>query len=79
MYCHYGYLLCECALVIRSGYADVVNYLLRTGHVSASMKDLDNKGLLFTAVMHNQPKVLKYLLSHVSRILFLLLHYFVVR
>lgn len=49
----------------RNGYADVVNYLLKAGHVKATMKDLDGKGLLFTAVMHNQPKVLKYLLSHV--------------
>ena len=61
-----NYYYYDLILLIRNGYADVVNYLLRTGHVQATMKDLDNKGLLFTAVMNNQPKVLKFLLSHVS-------------
>ena len=50
----------------RNGYADVVLYLIKSGLVKATIKSHDDKGLLFTAVQHNQPKVLKCLLTHVS-------------
>lgn len=48
---------------IRNGYIDVVNYLLRTGKVHPQARDGHERTLVFTAVMHDQPKLLKFLLS----------------
>lgn len=48
---------------IRLGYIDVIHYLLLNGHVSSTYCDSHRKTWAFMAVMHNQPAVLKYLLT----------------
>ncbi|GFN98418.1 caskin-1 [Plakobranchus ocellatus] len=50
---------------IRLGYIDVIHYLLLNGHVSSTFSDSHRKTWVFMAVMHNQPAVLKYLLTKV--------------
>lgn len=46
---------------LRRGYTDVVHYLHIGGHVDLQMIDQHERTLIFTAVMHNQPKLLQYL------------------
>ena len=53
-------------IVFRHGYLDVVHYLLLSGKIRTTFKDPHNRTLLFTAVMSNQPRILKFLLYNVS-------------
>ncbi|KAK3751046.1 hypothetical protein RRG08_044624 [Elysia crispata] len=50
---------------IRLGYIDVIHYLFLNGHVSSQYSDSHRKTWVFMAVMHNQPAVLKHLLTKV--------------
>ncbi|XP_071107878.1 uncharacterized protein [Haliotis cracherodii] len=50
---------------VRLGYVDVLHYLLVGGHVKPHHLDSHQRSLIFTAVMHNQEKVLHYLLTRV--------------
>ena len=52
-------------LPCRNGYIDVINYLLKSNKVSADYCDSHQRSLVFTAVMHNQPDVLSYLVKKV--------------
>lgn len=51
---------------IRLGYVDVVHYYSVSGHVSLTDKDSHNRTTIFTAVMHNQPDVVHYLINRVK-------------
>ena len=51
---------------IRLGHVDVVHYLLSEGHVNPHYVDNQGRTYVFTAVMHSQNDVLKYLLHTVS-------------
>lgn len=51
---------------LRRGYTDVVHYLNVGNYVNLRMIDHHERTLIFTAVMHNQPKLLQYLVSKVS-------------
>lgn len=50
---------------LRHGYTDVVHYLNIGECLNFRMIDSHERTLIFTAVMHNQPKVLHYLVSRV--------------
>ena len=50
----------------RLGFADVVHYLVRDGLVDVTRSDSHGRSLLFTAVMHNQSEVVRYLVTRVS-------------
>lgn len=50
----------------RNGFTDVVHYLLKSGRISADFVDNRQRSLVFLAVIHRQPKVLQFLLSHVG-------------
>lgn len=52
-------------LALRRGYTDVVHYLNVGGYVDLRMIDNHERTLIFTAVMHNQPKLVQYLTSRV--------------
>lgn len=51
---------------LRHGYTDVVHYLNVGQCLDFNMIDSHERTLIFTAVMHNQPKVLHYLITRVS-------------
>ena len=51
---------------IRLGFVDVLHYYMTSNLVSPYFKDSHNRTYLFTAVMHNQPSVLHYLINRVS-------------
>lgn len=51
---------------LRRGFTDVVHYLHIGEYVDLRMIDSHERTLIFTAVMHNQPKVLQYLVSRVK-------------
>lgn len=53
---------------IRLGYGDVVHYYNVTHHVALSQIDCHGRTTIFTAVMHNQPDVLHYLINRVSNL-----------
>ena len=55
-----------CCFCFRNGYIDVINWLVRSGKVDPRMKDGHGRTLIFTAVVHNQPKVIQFLLNQVS-------------
>ncbi|CAH1795219.1 unnamed protein product [Owenia fusiformis] len=48
---------------IRHGYVDVIHYLIRMGKVDPRDVDDHSRTLIFTAVMHNQPRVLQFLVQ----------------
>ncbi|XP_005093860.2 uncharacterized protein LOC101861107 [Aplysia californica] len=50
---------------IRLGYISVIHYLIVNKHVNPSHSDSHRRSLIFSAVMHNQPNVLKYLVNRV--------------
>ena len=52
---------------IRLGYVDVVHYYSVSGLVSLTDTDTHQRTTIFTAVMHNQPEVLHYLINRVSK------------
>ncbi|KAL4240026.1 hypothetical protein ACF0H5_000821 [Mactra antiquata] len=52
-------------LAIRRGFTDVVHYLHVGDHVNLHLIDNHERTLIFTAVMHNQPKLLNYLITRV--------------
>ena len=49
----------------RIDYLDVVRYLLASGKVPAQSQDKHGRTLIFTAVMHNRPELLEFLLKKV--------------
>lgn len=51
---------------IRLGFIDVIHYLLVNHHVDPSQTDSHRRSLVFSAVMHNQGPVLKYLVTQVN-------------
>ncbi|CAC5402293.1 unnamed protein product [Mytilus coruscus] len=55
--------LCQ---AIRLGFVDVVHYYNVSGHVSLKSIDSHDRTTIFTAVMHNQPDVLQYLINRVN-------------
>lgn len=50
---------------LRHGYTDVVHYLNVGEHLNFKMIDSHERTLIFTAVMHNQAKILHYLVTRV--------------
>ncbi|XP_052265497.1 uncharacterized protein LOC127867994 isoform X2 [Dreissena polymorpha] len=50
----------------RRGFVDVVHYLHIGKYVDLHMVDSHERTLIFTAVMHNQPKILQYLVLKVK-------------
>ena len=50
---------------LRHGYTDVVHYLNVGDHLNFRMIDCHERTLIFTAVMHNQPRILNYLITKV--------------
>ncbi|XP_070185699.1 uncharacterized protein [Littorina saxatilis] len=51
------------AQAVRLGFPDVVHYLISGGHVDVTKSDVHGRSLLFSAIMHNQPKVVHYLVT----------------
>lgn len=51
---------------LRLGFSDVMHYLVSCGHVDVTRSDLHGRSLLFSAVMHNQPEVVRYLVTRVG-------------
>ncbi|KAK3091148.1 hypothetical protein FSP39_017513 [Pinctada imbricata] len=51
---------------IRLGFVDVLHYYLSSNLISPYFKDSHNRTYLFTAVMHNQPSVLHYLINRIK-------------
>ncbi|ESO87089.1 hypothetical protein LOTGIDRAFT_229258 [Lottia gigantea] len=51
---------------IRHDYIDVIHYLIVSGRVNPNYTDNHNRTCIFTAVMHNKPKVVQYLLHRVK-------------
>ena len=51
--------------LLREGYVDVVHYLLASGKVNSRGVDDEGRTLIFTAVMHNQPDIVRFLLRKV--------------
>lgn len=51
---------------LKHGYTDVIHFLVISGLVNVQQIDTHERTLIFTAVMHNQPKVLHYLINRVS-------------
>lgn len=51
---------------LKLGYTDVIHYLVISGLVNVRMIDSHERTLIFTAVMHNQPKVLHYFINRVK-------------
>ncbi|XP_022095498.1 uncharacterized protein LOC110981841 [Acanthaster planci] len=48
---------------VQYGFVSVLHYLVRSGKLDVDSVNKDDRSLVFEAVMHNQPKVLHYLLS----------------
>lgn len=48
---------------VRRGNVRVLHYLFRSSFGSPSVKDSHGRSVAFTSVLHNQPRVLKYLLA----------------
>ncbi|XP_074648031.1 uncharacterized protein LOC141903694 [Tubulanus polymorphus] len=51
---------------IKRGFVDVVNYFIKSGKIDPRIQDEHQRSLIFIAVMHNQDKVLKFLLTQVK-------------
>jgi len=51
---------------IRLGYTEVIHYLIVNKHVDPQQPDSHGRSLVFSAVMHNQPDVVKYLIKRVQ-------------
>ena len=52
---------------LKLGYTDVIHFLVISDLVNVRMIDSHERTLIFTAVMHNQPKVLQYFINRVSK------------
>lgn len=50
---------------IRLGFHDVVHYFVGSGRMDLTKVDMHGRSLLFSAIMHNQPQIVKYLATRV--------------
>ena len=51
---------------LKLGYTDVIHFLVISGLINVQLIDSHERTLIFSAVMHNQPKVLHYLVNRVG-------------
>ncbi|XP_038064461.1 uncharacterized protein LOC119734903 [Patiria miniata] len=51
---------------VQRGFVSVLHYLVRSGKLDVAAVNKEDRSLVFEAVMHNQPRVLHYLLTKVQ-------------